>query len=228
MAGTGQLCGVQNPCRSQCTCIKFCWYSNCLLRRGRIYWEFIILLYIEFYARKLNSARILHAAELSPSSSGFSSTHSTKRRPQSFPAIIPIWPFFCDFSANPKSTTNLWKRAAALSSHSPRSAGWALSSSSWLWFIANPGSYGDIRTSIPTIASHQDYFASSSRDVEAWTTYTRVHVFYATTFWQPRWWWCGWCHPSSPAFLLNPHTLSAVTHTPHTVRVSQPFNFKDF
>ena len=69
MAGSGQLCGVQNPCRSQCTCTKFCWRSNCLLHCGRICWEFIILLYIEFYAAKLNSARILRAAELSPSSS---------------------------------------------------------------------------------------------------------------------------------------------------------------
>ena len=31
--------------------------------------EFIILLYVEFYDAELNSARILHAAELSPSSS---------------------------------------------------------------------------------------------------------------------------------------------------------------
>ena len=98
MAGTGQLCSVQNPCRSQCTCIKFCRYSNCLLRRGRIYGEFIILLYIEFYARKLNSARILRAAELSPSSSVL------KRGAEAlvkvhinyhYCCILPVTPFHC-------------------------------------------------------------------------------------------------------------------------------------
>ena len=60
---------ISVACRIHCTIIKFCIYSNCLQHRGRIYWEFIILLYIEFDDGALNFAWILRAAELSRSRS---------------------------------------------------------------------------------------------------------------------------------------------------------------
>ena len=50
--------------------LKFLLYSNCLQHLSRINWELIIPLYAEFYDAELNSAQILHAAELSPSGSG--------------------------------------------------------------------------------------------------------------------------------------------------------------
>jgi hypothetical protein len=49
--------------------LKFLLYSNCLQHLSRINWELIIPLYAEFYDAELNSARILRAAELSPSGS---------------------------------------------------------------------------------------------------------------------------------------------------------------
>ena len=49
--------------------LKFLLYSNFFQHLSRINWELIIPLYAEFYDAELNSARILRAAELSPSGS---------------------------------------------------------------------------------------------------------------------------------------------------------------
>jgi len=77
--------------------LKIWLYSNCLQHFSRINWELIILLYGEFYDAELNSARILHVAELSLSRSACSCSCLRPRilsmvaTPSNIPPLVPCW-----------------------------------------------------------------------------------------------------------------------------------------